>query len=113
MPRSGQVVDRSHSDGRGVWETWCELFEANEKAWKEGKLSKVLTDPQLTAEMRKRFPRRQSRLMEQVNRLRAAYNRQRRFVSSFRYLRDEETKDVCRATARGWPISEWRTLRRK
>ena len=105
--KRGQIVDRSFSNGRGVFECWVELFEANEKHWNSGAVTKILTDPELVARMQEWFPQRRS-LVKKVSRVRGEYNRRKRFVASFRYMRDGGGS-VARATVRGLPISEWKS----
>ncbi len=111
MPKQGQIVDTTYSGGRGVFECWSELFAANEKHWNSGAVTKILTDPELVAKMREWFPNRAS-LVAKVSRVRGEYNRRKRFIASFRYMRDGGGT-VCRATARGLPISEWKSPGKK
>lgn len=107
MPKRGQIVDSSMSGGRTVWQAWSELFEQNERFWKAGKVAKILTDREIAAKMREWFPQRHGRLMSQVSRQRASYNRKAGKVASHRYVRSGD-KHVCRANARGLPTSEWK-----
>jgi hypothetical protein len=110
MPKLGQIVDTSHSGGRTVWQSWLFLFDQNEKFWKDGAIKRIRTDRQIAEQMREWFPQRHSTLMKQVSRQRAVYNRRSGKVVSYRYVRSGD-KHVARATARGVPMSEWKTPR--
>jgi hypothetical protein len=111
MPkRLGQIVDTSHSGGRSVQEAWWELLEQNEKYWASGDVGKIRTDKQLIEQMREWFPQRRSRLMQTPSRWRASYNRKRKQIVVYRYVRDSEGR-VARATAHALPISQWKRPR--
>ncbi len=105
MPKQGQIVDTSHSNGLSVWQAWCKLLEDNEKYWSKGKYSQIKTDPELIEQMRKCFPQRKTEW--NPRRVRGVYNRKRKEVVTHRYMRDGE-KRVCRATAHGLPVSNWK-----
>lgn len=105
--RAGQIVDTTHSGGRGVWDAWSELFERNEKHWAAGEVQKILTDAQIIEQMRAWFPQRRGRLMSNPSRQRAAYNRKRKQIVVYRYVRDGEG-GVARATAHGLPSSKFK-----
>lgn len=111
--RSGQIVNTSHSGGLRIKELWAVLFRENEVAFRDGQNRNVLEDWQLADAMRKGFPRhRDSKLLSQVVRVRAIYNRGdltgqqpgtrervKPLIKSFRYVRTPD--EVYPVTARG------------
>lgn len=71
-PHRGQIVNRTHSNGRGVCEMWSFLFLQNEELPPD----KKLTDAEISAEMFKAFPDRlESEVFKQVQKVRGRYNR--------------------------------------
>lgn len=111
--RPGQIVDTSYSDGLQIQELWAVLFRENEVAFREGRDKDVKEDWAVAQAMREAFPRhRASKLLSQVVRVRAAYNRGdltgkqsgtrervKPILRSFRYLR--VPNEVYQVTARG------------
>ena len=95
--RRGQIVNTTHSHGRGVMECWWLLFQGNEKAFRGRRWSEVLEDEEILDRMVDQFPDRAefSKVMQDVRRHRAGYNRGIVFAlpgkyPSRRYIRDEE-----------------------
>lgn len=111
--RPGQLVDTSHSSGLRIKELWATLFRENEVAFRDGRDKDVKEDWAIAQAMREAFPRhRASRLMTQVVRVRASYNRGdltgkqpgtcERIKPTMRSLRYVRTPDeVFQVTARG------------
>ena len=101
----GQLVDRSHSAGLGIHDSWKLLLQENLNNWKRQRYSKIRTDKQLLDRMRELFPGRMS-LCPPV-RMRTFWNLNAGGGIYHRFLRDERGQ-VCMATARGLPLSTWR-----
>lgn len=55
----------------GVVQTWCELFERNEKSAKNQKL----TDEQISKQMHREFPTKSSVIFDRVQMVRNRYNK--------------------------------------
>lgn len=92
----------------GVIDLWIKLFVDNEKNVEGRKLSKVLTDSQISNAMHKAFPDRSSKIFNQVNLVRSRFNRNLLFTHaseapkgmvSRRY--EKVQGDLCVVTARG------------
>lgn len=91
----GNPADSTHSGGLTIRESWEELLTANETAWAARRWSSILTDDELLAEMRKRFPGRDSVYFNDPRRVRSM-----QFPWSHRYELGPNG-EVCRVTARG------------
>lgn len=101
----GQLVDRRHSDGIGVHQSWKNLLQENLDNWKLKRYSQIRTDKQLMQRMLELFPGRTS--LSPPTRMRVYWNVRQGSVMYHRYLRDERGR-VCMSTARGLPLSSWR-----
>lgn len=117
--RRGMIVDTSRSGGLNIGQTWCTLFEENERAFRLGRYDDVLTDEQLTDAMCAAFPKRDRKYVSftDVRRQRGRYNRGKltRGVKprkrSHRYVHiisptyvDGIKRHMHRATSHGTPI---------
>ncbi len=109
--RLGMIVDTSRSDGLTISQTWCMLFEENERAWRRGFKDDVLTDKQLVDRMCAAFPKRDRKYSSftDVRRHRGRYNRgkltrgEKPRKRSHRYVRVGKYRTIVRATAHGTP----------
>lgn len=104
----GQPVDTTHSNGLTIREYWTFLFQRNEELFAAHRYSEILLDGQISETMLQAFPDRyEAKIMHQVVRVRAVYNRGVWFGSkqprsqSYRYRRITELGTVVRVTARG------------
>lgn len=110
--RRGMIIDTTRSGGLNISQTWCVLFEENERAFRQGRLTDVLTDEQLLDAVCKAFPKRDRKYTSftDVRRQRGRYNRGKLTHSvkprkrSHRYVRVGKYRTLVRGTSHGTPI---------